>query len=62
MKRVRPYYFNGDFYPRPTMCYVEHCNHIRLYRYHHAELSGCTLTSTSAALKIGTEAPVISKT
>lgn len=27
----------------------------RLYRYHHAELSGCTLTSTSAALKIGTE-------
>lgn len=28
MKRVSPYYFNGDFYPRPTMCYVEHCNHI----------------------------------
>ena len=26
-----------------------------LYRYHHEELSGCTLTSTSAALKIGTE-------
>lgn len=25
------------------------------YRYHHAELSGCTLTSTSAALKIATE-------
>ena len=20
MKRVSPYYFNGDFYPRPTMC------------------------------------------
>jgi len=28
MKCVSPYYFNGDFYPRPTMCYVEHCNHI----------------------------------
>ena len=28
MKRVSPYYFNGDFYPRPTMCYVEHCKHI----------------------------------
>ena len=28
MKRVSPYYFNGDFYPHPTMCYVEHCNHI----------------------------------
>lgn len=28
MKRVSPYYFNGDFYPRPTMCYVEHCDHI----------------------------------
>ena len=28
MKRVSPYYFNGDFYPRPTMIYVEHCNHI----------------------------------
>lgn len=28
MKRVSPYYFNGDFYPRPTMVYVEHCNHI----------------------------------
>lgn len=22
------YYANGDFYPRPTMVYVEHCNHI----------------------------------
>ena len=28
MKRVSPYYFNGDFYPRPTMVYVEHCDHI----------------------------------
>lgn len=28
MKRVSPYYFNGDFYPRPTLIYVEHCNHI----------------------------------
>lgn len=28
MKRVSPYYFNGDCYPRPTMCHVEHCDHI----------------------------------
>lgn len=28
MKRVSPYYFNGDFYPRPTMVYAEHCDHI----------------------------------
>lgn len=28
MKRVSPCYFNGDFYLRPTMCHVEHCNHI----------------------------------
>lgn len=26
--QVSPYYWNGDFYPRPTMIYVEHCNHI----------------------------------
>lgn len=26
-KRSR-YYANGDFYPRPTLVYVEHCNHI----------------------------------
>lgn len=28
VKRVSPYYVTGDFYPRPTMIYVEHCNHI----------------------------------
>lgn len=28
VKRVSPYYCNGDFYPRPTMVYAEHCNHI----------------------------------
>ena len=31
MKRVSRYYFNGDFYPRPTMVYVEHCNHISFH-------------------------------
>lgn len=28
VKRVSQYYVTGDFYPRPTMIYVEHCNHI----------------------------------
>lgn len=28
VKRVSPYYVTGDFYPRPTLVYVEHCNHI----------------------------------
>ncbi|WP_373166432.1 glycoside hydrolase family 28 protein [Agathobaculum sp. Marseille-P7918] len=28
VKRVSPYYVTGDFYPRPTLIYVEHCNHI----------------------------------
>lgn len=28
VRRLSPYYFNGDFYPRPTLIYVEHCNHI----------------------------------
>ena len=28
VKRVSPYYITGDFYPRPTLIYVEHCNHI----------------------------------
>ena len=31
MKRASRYYFNGDFYPRPTMVYVEHCNHISFH-------------------------------
>ncbi len=31
MKRANRYYFNGDFYPRPTMVYVEHCNHISFH-------------------------------
>lgn len=26
--RVSPYYVTGDFYPRPTLVYAEHCNHI----------------------------------
>ena len=26
--RVSPYYVTGDLYPRPTMIYLEHCNHI----------------------------------
>src|SRR5699024_12015387 len=26
--RVSQYYVTGDFYPRPTLIYVEHCNHI----------------------------------
>lgn len=26
--RVSPYYVTGDFYPRPTLIYVEHCSHI----------------------------------
>lgn len=26
--RVSRYYVTGDFYPRPTLIYVEHCNHI----------------------------------
>lgn len=28
VERVSPYYVTGDFYPRPTLVYVEHCNHI----------------------------------
>lgn len=28
VKRVSQYYVTGDFYPRPTLVYVEHCNHI----------------------------------
>lgn len=28
VKRVSPYYCNGDFYPRPTLIYAEHCGHI----------------------------------
>ena len=28
VKQVSPYYVTGDFYPRPTLIYVEHCNHI----------------------------------
>lgn len=28
MKRVSPYYCTGDYYPRPTMVYVENCRHI----------------------------------
>lgn len=28
VKRLSPYYANGDFYPRPTLIYVEHCKHI----------------------------------
>lgn len=28
VKRVSPYYVTGDFYPRPTMIYTEHCDHI----------------------------------
>lgn len=28
VKQVSQYYVTGDFYPRPTVIYVEHCNHI----------------------------------
>lgn len=28
VRQVSPYYVTGDFYPRPTLVYVEHCNHI----------------------------------
>ena len=28
VRQVSPYYATGDFYPRPTLIYVEHCNHI----------------------------------
>ena len=28
VKQVSPYYVSGDFYPRPTLIYVEHCDHI----------------------------------
>ncbi|MFR2693659.1 MAG: glycosyl hydrolase family 28-related protein [Enterocloster bolteae] len=28
VKQVSPYYVTGDFYPRPTLVYVEHCRHI----------------------------------
>lgn len=27
VKRVSPYYVTGDFYPRPTLIYTEHCDH-----------------------------------
>ena len=27
VKPVSPYYVTGDFYPRPTLVYVEHCDH-----------------------------------
>ena len=27
VRRVSPYYVTGDFYPRPTMIYAEHCDH-----------------------------------
>ncbi len=30
VKRIDRYYANGDFYPRPTMIYLEHCNHISI--------------------------------
>ena len=32
VKQVSPYYVTGDFYPRPTLIYVEHCNHIAFRR------------------------------
>lgn len=28
VKQVSPYYVTGDFYPRPMLVYVEHCNQI----------------------------------
>ena len=28
VKRVSPYYVTGDFYPRPTLIYAEHCDHL----------------------------------
>lgn len=28
VEEVNQYYITGDFYPRPTTIYVEHCNHI----------------------------------
>lgn len=28
VKRVSQYYVTGDFYPRPTMIYLEHCSHV----------------------------------
>ena len=28
VKRVSQYYVTGDFYPRPTMIYIEHCSHV----------------------------------
>lgn len=28
VKQVSPYYVTGDFYPRLTLVYAEHCNHI----------------------------------
>ncbi|MDR0884004.1 MAG: glycoside hydrolase family 28 protein [Oscillospiraceae bacterium] len=30
MHRVNPYYATGDFYPRPTLLYLEDCDHLRL--------------------------------
>ena len=28
VRRVSPYYVTGDFYPRPTLCYLENCQHV----------------------------------
>ena len=28
VRRVSPYYVTGDFYPRPTLIYLEHCDHL----------------------------------
>lgn len=30
VKRVDPYYVTGDFYPRPTLCYIENSYHITI--------------------------------
>lgn len=30
VKRIDRYYANGDFYPRPTMIYLENCNHLTI--------------------------------
>lgn len=30
VKRVSRYYVTGDFYPRPTMIYIEHCKHVTI--------------------------------
>ncbi len=36
--RVSPYYVTGEIYPRPTLIYIEHCDHITV--------SGVTLRNT----------------